>query len=74
MRSASTTRGTPPKLSRHSASILNVVSAVSSVAKRTKRHRLQADTAQKMCSPASEPQSMMSVSPGDHTPGRRGRW
>jgi hypothetical protein len=48
-----------------------VVTARSSVAKRTNRHRLHADTAQKMCTPASVPQSMINVSPGDHTPGRR---
>ena len=31
----------------------------------------QADTAQNTCSPASMPQSMSNVSPGNRTPGRR---
>jgi len=46
---------------------------VSSREKRTKQKRLQATTAQKTLSGPTDPQSMMSVSPGDHTPGRRPR-
>ena len=74
MRSASTTLGTAPSASKQRASISNVVGAFSSAAKRTKRQRENAITAQKMCKPASAPQSMTSTSPGAHTPGRRPRW
>jgi hypothetical protein len=73
IRSASTTPGTPPSSSKHSASNANVVSDRSSVANRTNRKRLQASTAQNRCSPPSLPQSMTSTSPGDHTAGRRPR-
>ena len=73
IRSASTTPGTPPIVSKHSASKPNVVSARSSSAKRTNRNRDQASTAQNTCSPNSTPQSMTRYSPGDHTAGRRPR-
>ncbi len=68
---SATTFGTPPSSSKHSTNIANVVSARSSAAKRTNRHRDQASTAQNTCSGPSAPQSITSVSPGDHTAGRR---
>jgi putative transposase len=57
----------------HSASSPNVVAAFSSAANRTNRNRDQANTAQNTCKPASTPQSMINVSAGLHTPGRRPR-
>ena len=74
IRSASTTAGTPPSASKHSASSANVVSARSLSAKRTNRNRHHASTAQNTCSPPSTPQSITRCSPGDHTAGRRPRW
>ena len=73
IRSASTTPGTPPRFSKHSASSASVVSARSLSAKRTNRTRHHASTAQNTCSPPSTPQSMTRCSPGDHTAGRRPR-
>ena len=74
IRSASTTSGTPPRVSKHSASSASVVAARSSAAKRTNRNRDHASTAQNTCSPPSTPQSMTRCSPGVHTAGRRPRW
>ena len=72
IRSASTFAGTPPSVSKQSASIANVVAAVSSRATRTNRTRDQASTAQNTFNPpGSRPQSITSVSPGTHTAGRR---
>lgn len=73
IRSASTTFGTPPSSSKHSASIARVVSARSLSANRTNRTRDQASTAQNTCNPPVLPQSMASISPGVHTAGRRPR-
>jgi hypothetical protein len=50
-----------------------VVSARSSPANRTNRTLDQASTAQNTCSPFWLPQSITSISPGDHTAGRRPR-
>ena len=55
IRSANTTLGTPPSASKERASISKVVAAFSSLAKRTKRQRLNAATAQKICKLASDP-------------------
>ena len=74
IRSASTALGTPPIASKQRAIISKVVEAVSSLAKRTKRQREWAITAQKVCNPSSLPQSMTSTSPGAQVPGRRPRW
>lgn len=52
----------------------SVVSDRSSTAKRTKRQRLHAATAQKTWRVPFFPQSITRVSPGDHTAGRRPRW
>lgn len=72
IRSASTFAGTPPNVSKQSASIANVVAAVSSRATRTKRTLDQASTAQNTFNPdGNRPQSIASVSPGTHTAGRR---
>ena len=73
IRSASTTLGTPPRTSKHSASSAIVVAAFSSAAKRTNRTRDQASTAQNTCTPSCTPQSIARVSPGVHTAGRRPR-
>jgi hypothetical protein len=73
IRSASTVLGTPPSTSKHSASRPSVAAAFSPAANRTNRNRDQASTAQNTCSRPSVPQSMASVSPGDHTAGRRPR-
>jgi len=73
IRSASTTAGTPPSCSKHSASSRSVVSARSLSANRTNRTRDQASTAQNTCNPPNTPQSMTRCSPGDHTAGRRPR-
>ena len=74
IRSASTLAGTPPSISKHSASNANVVAADSSRAKRTNRNRHHANTAQNtLTPPGSVPQSITSVSPGTHTAGRRCR-
>ena len=62
---------TPPRVSRHCASVASVVSARSSAANRTNRNRHHASTAQNTCSPPSAPQSITRCSPGDHTAGRR---
>ena len=70
IRSARTTAHTPPSASKHSASRRSVVASVSSVAKRTKRTRLQARTAQKTWRSPSLPQSMTRCSPGTGTHGR----
>ena len=74
IRSASTTFGTPPSSSKHSASIASVVSDRSLPANRTNRNRDQASTAQNTCSEPVLPQSIASTSPGVHTAGRRPRW
>ena len=64
--------GTPPIVSKHSASNAIVVAAVSSRAKRTNRNRHHATTAQNtLTPPGSVPQSITNVSPGTHTAGRR---
>ena len=74
MRSLSTVRGTPPRASKQAARAARVVSARWLSAKYTKRTRLQASTAQNTDSGPIWPQSMTSMSPGAHTPGRRPRW
>ena len=72
IRSASTLAGHTAELSKHSASIANVVAAVSSRATRTNRTRDHANTAQNTFNPpGSSPQSITNVSPGTHTAGRR---
>ena len=69
IRSASTTLGAPPNNSKYSASNRMVVAAFWSPT-RTKRHRLQRNTAQKTCQPPSAHQSMTRCSPGTATQGR----
>jgi hypothetical protein len=70
IRSASTTAGTPPIVSKHSASRRRVVAWVSSAANRTNRTRDQASTAQNTWRPPSDPQSMTRCSPGTGVQGR----
>jgi hypothetical protein len=55
-------------------SATKVVSARWLSAKYTNRQRLHASTAQNTDSGPISPQSMTSMSPGAHTPGRRPRW
>ena len=74
MRSDRTVAGTPPSAPKHAASAAMVVSARWLSAKHTNRQRLQASTAQNTDRDPISPQSITSMSPGDHTPGRRPRW
>ncbi len=70
IRSASTTAGTPPSASKHSARRRTVVAWLSSAANRTNRKRLQASMAQNTWRSPSLPQSMTRCSPGTGTHGR----
>ena len=74
MRSVSRVFGTPPMVSMHNARAAMVVSARRLSAKKTKRNRLQANTAQNTNSGPISPQSNTNMSPGAQTPGRRPRW
>ena len=73
IRSARTKPGTPPIVSRHSASRARVVAWLSSAANRTKRTRDQTRTAQKTWRSPSLPQSIARCSPGVACQGRSTR-